>query len=70
VLSMLTEDVRWSTPGPPDVIPYAGPRIGHDQVAENFKAFGKAVETTKFEPQRFFAQDEWSRCSGNTLCAS
>jgi uncharacterized protein len=58
VLGMLTDDVRWSTPGPPDVIPYAGLRTGHDQVAGYFKAFGEAVETTEFEPQTFFAQDD------------
>ncbi len=55
---MLTEDVRWSTPGPPDIIPYAGSKTGHEQVAGYFKSFGEAVETTKFEPQRFFAQDD------------
>lgn len=58
VLSMLTDDVRWSTPGPPDVIPYAGLKTGHDQVAGYFKSFGEAVETTEFEPQKFFAQDD------------
>jgi uncharacterized protein len=55
---MLTDDVRWSTPGPPDVIPYAGLRTGHDQVAGYFKSFGEAVETTEFEPQKIFAQDD------------
>ena len=42
----------------PDVIPYAGLRTGHDQVAGYFKSFGEAVETTEFEPQTFFAQDD------------
>src|SRR5215212_7755906 len=58
VLGMLANDVRGITPGPPDVIPYAGLRTGHEQVAGYFKSFGEAVETTKFEPQRFFAQDD------------
>jgi ketosteroid isomerase-like protein len=58
VLGMLTDNMRWSTPGPPDVIPYAGLRTGHDQVAGYFKSFGEAVETTEFEPQKFFAQDD------------
>ena len=58
VLAMLTEDVSWSTPGPPDLIPYAGLRKGHEQVAGYFEAFGGAVEVTEFEPQTFFAEDD------------
>jgi uncharacterized protein len=58
VLAVLTKDVRWSTPGPSDVIPYAGSRTGHEQVAGYFEAFGGAVEVTQFEPQRFFAQED------------
>jgi ketosteroid isomerase-like protein len=45
-------------PGPPDLIPYAGSRTGHEQVAGYFQSFGEAVETRTFEPQRFFAQDD------------
>ena len=58
VLAVLAEDVRWSTPGSPDVVPYAGSRTGHEQVAGYFEAFGGAVEVTEFEPQRFFAQED------------
>ncbi|MBA2534356.1 MAG: nuclear transport factor 2 family protein [Rubrobacter sp.] len=58
VISMLTDDVTWSTPGPPDVIPYAGLRQGHDQVTGYFEAFGQAAETTAFEPQKYFAHDD------------
>jgi uncharacterized protein len=58
VLAMLTDNVRWSTPGPPDVIPYAGLRTGHEQVAGYFQSFGGAVEVTEFEPQTFFAQED------------
>lgn len=58
VVAMLTDDVRWSTPGPPDIIPYAGTRTGPAQVAEYFQAFGGAVQTTAFEPRRFLADAE------------
>ena len=58
VISMLTDDVTWSTPGPPDIIPYAGQRRGHDQVTGYFEAFGQAAQTTAFEPQKFFAHDD------------
>ena len=58
VISMLTDDVTWTTPGPPDVIPYSGERKGHDQVTGYFEAFGASTETTAFEPQKFFADDD------------
>ena len=58
VISMLTDDVTWTTLGPPDVIPYAGEKKGHDEVTGYFEAFGAAAETTAFEPQKFFAHDD------------
>lgn len=58
VLAMLAEDVSWSTPGPPDLIPYAGLRKGHEQVAGYFEAFGGAVEVSEFEPKKFFAEED------------
>jgi ketosteroid isomerase-like protein len=58
VLALLTDDVEWSTPGPPDVIPYAGSRTGHEQVAGYFEAFGGAVEVGEFEPQRFICEED------------
>lgn len=58
VLAVLTDDVEWSTPGPPDVVPYAGSRTGQEQVAGYFEAFGGAVEVSEFEPERFFAEED------------
>lgn len=58
VLALLKDDVEWSTPGPPDVIPYAGSRTGHEQVEEYFEAFGGAVEVGEFEPMNFFAEED------------
>jgi len=57
VISMLTDGVTWTIPGPPEVIPYAGEKKGHDEVTGYFEAFG-AAETTAFEPQKFFAHDD------------
>ena len=58
VISMLADDVTWTTPGPPDVIPYAGEKKGHDEVRGYFEAFGTAAQTTAFEPQKFFADGD------------
>jgi len=57
VISMLSDDVTWTTPGPPDIIPYAGEKRGHDEVTSYFEAFGASAQTTAFEPQKFFAND-------------
>ncbi len=59
VLAVLADDVPWHTPGPPEVVPYAGSRTGHDQVAGYFESFGEAVEVTEFEPQEFLARDDY-----------
>ena len=58
VVSMLTDDVTWTTPGPPKVVAYAGERRGHHEVTGYFEAFATATETTAFEPQRFFADGD------------
>jgi ketosteroid isomerase-like protein len=58
VLGMLTNDVQWTSPGPPDVILYAGSRTGDEQVARYVEARCETVETTMLRPQRFFAQDD------------
>lgn len=58
VLALLADDVEWSTPGPPDVVPYAGSRTGQEQVEGYFEAFGGAVEVSEFEPEKFFAEED------------
>jgi uncharacterized protein len=58
VLGTVTKDVQWTSPGPPDIIPYAGSRTGDEQVAGYFESCCEAVETITFRPQRFFAQDD------------
>jgi hypothetical protein len=64
VLAILTEDVRWSTPGPPDVIPYAGLRTGHEQVAGYFdRAGGHGRRAGALRP----ARQEHGQCSRDRL---
>jgi ketosteroid isomerase-like protein len=58
VLGMVTNNVQWTSPGLPDVIPYAGSRLGDELVAGYFESCCEAVQTTTFRPQRFFAQDD------------
>jgi ketosteroid isomerase-like protein len=58
VIPRLADGVTWTTPGPPNTIPYAGQGRGHDEVAGHFEAFGASTETTAFEPQKFFADGD------------
>ncbi|MBA3320140.1 MAG: nuclear transport factor 2 family protein [Pyrinomonadaceae bacterium] len=57
VLAALAEDVEWLIPGP-SIIPYAGLRRGHEEVAQFFMALGGAVEFEQFEPREFVAQGD------------
>ena len=57
LLSLLTDDVEWSLPGP-SVIPWAGTRHGHEGVTEFFSMLGKTLEFEQFEPREFVAQGD------------
>jgi uncharacterized protein len=62
VLGMLTNDVYWTNPGPPDVIPYAGSRMGDEQVAGYFESCCEAVETTRLGHRGSSPRTSWSWC--------
>ena len=55
VLNLVADDVDWSHPGPPDVIPFVGHYRGRDGVAQFFARLGGAEDVEHFEPQEFFA---------------
>jgi ketosteroid isomerase-like protein len=44
VLKVLTADVEWITPGPPDLMPVAGKRRGRDEVAQFFSTLNEPEE--------------------------
>ena len=57
LLSLLTDDVEWSLPGP-SVIPWAGTRHGHEGVAEFFSLIGETLEFEQFVPREFVTQGD------------
>jgi ketosteroid isomerase-like protein len=57
VSGALTDDIKWSDPGYPD-IPYAAQRNGKSEVMNFFMEMGKAVSYTQFIPQEFFADKD------------
>lgn len=58
ILDVLSNDVEWITPGPPDIMPAAGNRRGRNEVAQFFSALGESEDVELFEPQEFIAQGD------------
>lgn len=53
LLDTLAEGVDWLMPGPPNILPYAGPRRGRQQVAVFFAALCEAEEIELFKAKDF-----------------
>jgi uncharacterized protein len=58
ILELLSEDVSWTTPGPSDIIPFAGRFDGREGVGRFFAALGGAEAVERFEPGEFIAQGD------------
>ena len=54
----LAEDVRWFAIGPPDLIPTAGTRYGHDQVEQYFVTLDGMEDIQRFEPKEFIVEGD------------
>jgi ketosteroid isomerase-like protein len=61
----LAEDVRWFAIGPPDVIPTAGTRYGHDQVEQYFVTLDEMEDIPSFEPKEFIVEGDKVVAIGN-----
>lgn len=53
LLDVLADNVDWLMPGPPNLLPYAGPRRGPQQVAAFFEALNEAEEIELFKANDF-----------------
>jgi len=58
VLDLVTDDVVWTNPGPPDIFPDAGRRQGRAEVAQFFSILGETQDFERFEPTEFIAQGD------------
>ena len=54
----LAEDVKWFAIGPPDLIPTAGTRYGHDQVEQYFATLDGMEDIQSFEPEEFIVEGD------------
>ncbi|MEP6847444.1 MAG: nuclear transport factor 2 family protein [Acidobacteriota bacterium] len=57
LLTLLTDDIDWSTPHVENA-PFAGNRLGLQEVGEFFKLLGESEEFSYFEPTEFIAQGD------------
>lgn len=57
LVSLLSEDVSWLTPGPPDM-PTAGYRRGHQAVHEYFMTLATVGDIVRFEPKDFLTHGD------------
>jgi ketosteroid isomerase-like protein len=58
ILELLTDDIEWIEPGPPDVIPAAGTYRGKEDVGRFFATLSESVDIHRFEPHEFIAQGD------------
>lgn len=54
----LAKDVRWFAIGPPDLIPTAGTRYGHNQVEQYFAILYGRENIQSFEPEEFIVEGD------------
>src|ERR1700722_9089500 len=58
LLNEVTDDIKWSVPGPVNIMPWSGTRSGKAGVGEFFKIVSESTEFTKFEPREYIAQGD------------
>jgi ketosteroid isomerase-like protein len=61
----LAKDIRWFAIGPPDLIPTAGTRYGHDQVEQYFAILHERENIQCFEPEEFIVEGDKVVAMGN-----
>jgi uncharacterized protein len=55
---LLADDVEWRTPGPSDVLPFAGTHHGPEEVAAWWKKLGECEEALSFTPKAFIPHED------------
>ena len=58
ILNLLTDDIKWTCPGPIDILPYARVYNGKTEVADFFKLIYANKDFPKFEAREFIAEGD------------
>jgi uncharacterized protein len=59
LLDRLTDDVAWTTPYPPEIVPHGGSRTGKAGVQSFFDQLAESYEITKFDPREFISSGDY-----------
>ena len=58
LLNELTDDVKWTVPGPANILPWVGTRKGKAEVGEFFRLVDENNEFLRFEPREFISEGD------------
>ena len=58
ILELLTDDVEWVLPGPPEILPGVGTHRGKPAVGAWFGTLAENADFQVFEPREFIAQGD------------
>jgi ketosteroid isomerase-like protein len=56
VLDLCTDDIKWTCPGPEDILPYTGTHVGKEGVAKFFKEIYANKDFPKFEVKDYVSE--------------
>ncbi|MEO6681337.1 MAG: nuclear transport factor 2 family protein [Ginsengibacter sp.] len=57
ILDLVTDDIKWTCPGPTDILPYAQVYKGKQGLAEFFKLIYEYKDFPKFEVREYISED-------------
>lgn len=58
ILDLLTDDIKWTCPGPTDILPYARIYNGKQEVANFFKLIYENKDFPSFEAREYIAEGD------------
>jgi hypothetical protein len=64
ILDLLTDDIKWTCPGPTDILPYARVYHGKQEVEHFFRLISENKDFPKFEPREYIAEGDKVVCLG------
>ena len=56
ILEMITNDIKWTCPGPGDILPYARVYNGKQEVKDFFRLIYENKDFSSFEPREFIEE--------------
>jgi len=58
ILDLLTDDIKWTCPGPTEILPYARVYNGKHEVADFFRLIYENKDFPRFEAREFIAEGD------------